>query len=99
MTLVRYARKFLRRLTHRVLQRLRQKARMGAIGVVHQLSLAADEQCTAFLDQFFLAEFFRLSGHKAAVIPGELDGRHGSTSSEFVEGERGGRKGSSVKRS
>src|SRR5258707_13770886 len=93
----RNARKFLRRLTKRSVQRVRQESRVEAVRVVQKFSLAADEQRAATLIQLLISQLFWPGGQKAAVVPSEFDGRH-FTACKVVEGHRRMWKRSAVER-
>src|SRR5436190_19258192 len=72
----------------RVVQRLRQQARLVAVGVVQQLALAAEVHYAPFAGELllvdhpavaigdhFVAELHRTRRHHAAVVPRQLDRR------------------------
>src|SRR5437879_11489110 len=92
------ARKLLRRLAEGFMERLGQEPGLEAVGVVQELAFAADEQGAAFLVQLFIAKLFGLVGLEAAVVPGELDGRHSSARGKLVERQRGARVRDAIER-
>src|SRR5579859_724630 len=93
------ARQCLRWLGCGVRERLRQKARVEAIGVMHQLALAADDHDAAIFVHFLVfTEFFRLRRQEATVVPRQVDGRHFSARREFKESLRGVRERNFVER-
>ena len=92
------ARKFRSGLLDGILKRLGQEARIGAVGIVHELALAADDDGATFLFELLFAEFDGLGRSEAAVEPSEFDGRHGTARCEFIEDDAGGRIRSTVER-
>src|SRR4051812_6685391 len=98
VVLVADAGQLLRRLADRVVQRFRQQARILAVGVVHQLALAADENRAAGRVERFFADLDRLRRQQTAVVPGELDRRLAAARRELVHRHRRVREADAVER-
>src|ERR1700680_2075213 len=88
----------LRRLAVGIVERFGQQAGLHSVGVVEQFAFAADEQSAAAFVQVFVAQFFGLVGHKAAVVPGQFYGWHGAACGKLVKGLRSVRVGNAVER-
>ena len=84
------ARKLLSWLVGGILERLGQEAGIGAVGVMHELALGADEDGSAFFFEFFFAKFDGFRWGESAVEPGEPDRRQGTARRELIKDDAGG---------